>query len=268
MKQFIEKHQLVLFFTFSAILGYAPWLITGEPTWFIYGMPIAGITITFITKGMPGIKEQLKSAVNIKASILECLKIVFLLVSINSLTLIVSYFLFNDIPSFAMLRTEPLLVPLFLLAVLLGGPIVEEVFGLRGYALPVLLKTKSPLTSSIVVGTFFGTWHLVEFFRPGSTQYAIGLGYYPLFIIAEIASSILMTYFYIKNKNNLFLAGVFFHWMMNIFAVLFQTDVTFSGIENAPKMNTHYFVIYSVILSLTSIYVVVNKKMYLPVAQT
>lgn len=161
-----------------------------------------------------------------------------------------------------MVKTQPLLIPVLFLVILIGGPIVEEVFGLRGYVLPELLKRNSPLVSSIIIGFYFGAWHFVEFIRPGSTQYAVGLNYYPLFIIAEIAASILMTYFYIRNNNNLFLAGIFFHWMMNNFAVLFQTDITLTGINDAPKMNEHYFILYSTLIIIVSIFFVLKAKLY------
>lgn len=262
MKEFIIKYKIVIFFTCSAILGYLPWLITGEPTWFMLGMPITGIILTLITKGMPGIIDQLKSAIHIKAPILEYVKIIALLTSLNVITLLIAFLLYRDVPGFSMIKTEPLSIPLLLLLILWGGPIFEEVFGLRGFALPELLKTKTPLVCSIIIGTFFGAWHLVEFFRPGSTQYAIGIQYYPLFIVSEIALSILMTSFYIRNNNNLFLAGIFFHWMMNSTAVLFQTDVTFSNAQNAPQMNIHYFVIYSILLFVFSLFVVIKSKLY------
>lgn len=42
-----------------------------------------------------------------------------------------------------MIRKETHMIPLLLFAILLGGPIQEEVFGLRGYALPVLMNSKS-----------------------------------------------------------------------------------------------------------------------------
>lgn len=263
MLQFIRKHQIIIFFLLTTLLGYGPLLITGKPIWFIYGMPISGILLTLILKGWTGVLDQLKSVFRIKAPITEYIKILALLIFINCLTLLIAYLLFGDIPSFKMVVNEPFLIPALFLIILIGGPVIEEVFGLRGYALPELLKTKSPLVSSVIVGLYFGAWHFVEFIRPGSTQYAIGLMYYPLFIVAEICVSILMTYFYIRNKNNLFLAGIFFHWMMNNAAILFQTDLTFSGIKYAPKMNTHYFVIYSVLLCVLSLLVVIKEKMYI-----
>ena len=262
MKETIKKYQILIFFTLTTILGYLPWVMTGKPIWFIWGMPISGIILTAILKGVPGIIDQLKAAINIKAPVYEYLKIILLLVTLNVVTLFLAFFIFGDVPTFNMIRNETLYIPLLLIMILLGGPIVEEVFGLRGYVLPELLKKHSPLMSSLIVGFYFGAWHLVEFFNPGSTQYAIVINYYPIFIITEIASSIVMTYFYLRNNKNLFLAGIFFHWMMNNAAVLFQTEATFSQINAAPKMNIHYFIIYSVLMWIVSIYIVIKNKYY------
>lgn len=84
------------------------------------------------------------------------MKILALLISLNILTLLIAFLLYKDVPGFSMIKTEPLLIPLLLLLILWGGSIFEEVFGLRGFALPELLKTKTPLVSSIIIGTFFG----------------------------------------------------------------------------------------------------------------
>lgn len=263
MRKFIDKFQIAIFFFSTTLLGYGPWLVTGRPAWFIYGMPVSGMLLTIYLKGLSGFIGQLKAALTIKAPLLEYFKIFLLLVLSNIFALLFAYMLFGDIPSFTMVKTEPLLIPVLLIVIFTGGPLVEEVFGLRGYVLPELLKKWSPLASSSLVGFYFGAWHLVEFFRPGSTQYAIGLNYYPLFIISEIAVSILMTDVYIRNNGNLFLAGVFFHWMMNNAVILFQTELTLSGIEYSPEINEHYFVLYSLILCLVSIYVVLKNKLFL-----
>lgn len=124
--------------------------------------------------------------------------------------LTLAYLLYGDRPSLAMIRTEPHLIPLLVFFVLVRGPIAEELFGLRGFALPRLLNRYNPLDSSIIVGFYFGAWHLIEFFRPGSSQYASGLGFYPLFIVSEIAHSVMMTWIYLRSQRNLFVAGIFY----------------------------------------------------------
>lgn len=261
-KIFLNKQQIWIFFFFSLLLGYWPWYILGEPIWFMYGMPITGFILVALTQGKTGILNQLKSAIRFKTKPRYYIEILAILITIASLTLLLSWLLFGDKPSFAMIKNETSSIPIFLLFCLIGGPILEELFGLRGYALPTLLKKFSPLISSIIIGTFFGAWHLIEFFRPGSSQYAIGLKLYPLFILTEIAVSIMMTHFFIKSEKNLWLAGIFFHWMMNNISVLFLSDITLSNINNAPAINPHYFVIQSILTILLALLFVIKGKMY------
>ncbi len=262
MINYIKKHQVLFFFIFTSILGYGPAIITNKPIWFIYGMPISGLLIIYFTNGWDGVIKQLKDSILVRVKFIEYIKILALLLVINILTITIVYIIFGDIPSLKMIKTKPLLIPVLFLFILLGGPIFEEIFGLRGYALPELLKRKSPLISSIIVGAYFGAWHFIEFIRPGSTQYAIGIKYYPLFIISEIAVSIIMTSFYIRTKN-IFISGVFFHWMMNNFVILFQTDITLSDIGFASKINARYFIIYTILLCIISIFLVFRSKFYI-----
>ncbi len=261
----IKKHPVKIFFLLSTLLGYSQWIFTGKPNWFIYGMLISGLFLTAVLDGKQGILDQLKSATRFKSSLTNYLFVLLLPLAANVATLVLAYLLYGDRPSLAMIRTEPYLIPLLALFVLLGGPIAEELFGLRGFALPRLLNRYNPLVSSIIVGFYFGAWHLIEFFRPGSSQYAIGLGFYPLFIIAEIAQSIMMTWIYLRSWRNLFVAGIFYHLTMNMMVVLFQTDVTFSNLNAFPEINRHYFVIYSLITLGFAIGITLYAKLYQPV---
>ncbi len=261
----IKKHPVKIFFLLSTLLGYSQWIFTGKPNWFIYGMLISGLFLTAVLDGKQGILDQLKSATRFKSSLTNYLFVLLLPLAANVATLVLAYLLYGDRPSLAMIRTEPYLIPLLALFVLLGGPIAEELFGLRGFALPRLLNRYNPLVSSIIVGFYFGAWHLIEFFRPGSSQYAIGLGFYPLFIIAEIAQSIMMTWIYLRSRRNLFVAGIFYHLTMNMMVVLFQTDVTFSNLNAFPEINRHYFVIYSLITLGFAIGITLYAKLYQPV---
>ena len=258
----LKPHQVKLFFFLSALLGYARWIFTGQPKWFIFGMLISGLVLTALYEGKPGLLRQLKDAVRFKSSPANYLSVVLPLLLANLATLLIAYILFGDRPALPMLRTEPLLIVPLAFLILSGGPLAEELFGLRGFALPRLLDKYTPLVSSLIVGFFFGAWHLIEFFNPGSSQYAIGLSYYPLFILSEIANSILMTWVYLKSGRNLFLGGIFFHLTMNLFLVIFQTEYTFASAGSFPPMNIHYFVIYALLITAFSIFIAIKTKMY------
>ncbi|MDX9865370.1 MAG: CPBP family intramembrane glutamic endopeptidase [Anaerolineaceae bacterium] len=261
----VKNHPVKIFFLLSTLLGYAQWIFTGTPNWFIYGMLLSGLFLTAVLDGKQGILDQLKSATRFKTSLTHYLTVLLLLLAANGITITLAYLLYGDRPSLAMIRTEPHLIPVLALFVLAGGPIAEELFGLRGFALPRLLNRYNPLVSSLIVGFYFGAWHLIEFFRPGSSQYAIGLGFYPLFIVSEIAHSIMMTWIYLRSGRNLFVAGIFYHLTMNMMAVLFQSDVTFSSVNAFPEINRHYFVIYSLVTIGFAVGIALYAKLYQPI---
>ena len=258
----VKNHRVTVFFLLSLFLGYSQWIFTGKPNWFIYGMLISGLILTALYEGQAGIMDQLRNAIRFKSSFTNYLYVLLTLLALNIATLVLAYVFYGDQPSLSMIRNEPHMIIVLILVTLTGGPIAEELFGLRGFALPKLLAKHTPLVSSLIVGFFFGAWHLIEFFRPGSSQYAIGLEFYPLFIVDEIAHSILMTWIYLRSGRNLFVGGIFFHLMMNVCLVLFQTDFSLSNINVFPKINSHYFVIYTLIATVFAVLIAVKTKMY------
>jgi signal transduction histidine kinase/membrane protease YdiL (CAAX protease family) len=58
---------------------------------------------------------------------------------------------------------------------LVNGPLNEE-FGWRGYAQPLLRRTMSARRAPLVLGPIWGLWHVPLFFLVGTSQHAMGLG--------------------------------------------------------------------------------------------
>jgi len=93
IRLFISKHQLPLFFLFSTVLGYSPWYISGEPGWFMAGMPLTGFLLVLITKGKKGIMDQLKNVVRIKSKLSYYMDILGILAGSCFITLFRLYYL-------------------------------------------------------------------------------------------------------------------------------------------------------------------------------
>ncbi len=104
-----------------------------------------------------------------------------------------------------------LIVPLFLLGGLLGGPAGEEP-GWRGFALPKLQDRYSALGASLILGALWAVWHLPFFFIPGTFQSTT-----PFFIFAlgTIANSILLTWVYNHTRGSILMMFLF-HNALNI----------------------------------------------------
>ncbi|GAB6862845.1 type II CAAX endopeptidase family protein [Haloplanus litoreus] len=86
--------------------------------------------------------------------------------------------------------------PLFLgFVVLLGGGLEEP--GWRGYLLPALQETYSPLTAGLIVGVVWAGWHLPLILIPGTIQQTLPLG---LYLLQLVELSILLTW--LTNRSD------------------------------------------------------------------
>jgi CAAX protease family protein len=104
--------------------------------------------------------------------------------------------------------------------------VVGEELGWRGYALPLLLETRSAVTSSLILGVLWGLWHLPTFLVPGTPQYGLPL---PAFVLLTVEYSILMTWVYLHTKGSVLIATLF-HGAINLSQGLFL-----GGIEGATR---------------------------------
>jgi membrane protease YdiL (CAAX protease family) len=89
-------------------------------------------------------------------------------------------------------------VPLFGVLTLLAfsifpGSALGEEIGWRGYALPRLQAGRSALSASFILGAIWGSWHLPLYFT-GQAERPLGL--FPLFVVAVIALSVILTWVY------------------------------------------------------------------------
>ncbi|MEK4084448.1 CPBP family intramembrane glutamic endopeptidase [Psychrobacillus sp. FSL K6-1415] len=96
---------------------------------------------------------------------------------------------------------------------LLSGPLGEEI-GWRGFAQIELQKKHSPLKASIILGFWWGIWHLPIWFTTGYV--GIDLVKYMLFFMISIQSTtIIMTVFYNLNQN--LIVPIIIHQFFNFF---------------------------------------------------
>ena len=96
---------------------------------------------------------------------------------------------------------------------LLSGPLGEEI-GWRGFAQIELQKKDSPLKASIILGFWWGIWHLPIWFTTGYV--GIDLIKYMLFFMISIQSTtIIMTVFYNLNQN--LIVPITIHQFFNFF---------------------------------------------------
>ena len=106
-----------------------------------------------------------------------------------------------------------LLVPAFLIGLVLGGPLGEEV-GWRGYALPRMQEERSALSSALVLGAVWAFWHLPLFFVSDTAQSF--LPFLP-FTVGIISLSVVLAWAYNGSGGSLLIC-LLLHGAFNFFA--------------------------------------------------
>ena len=99
-------------------------------------------------------------------------------------------------------------LPMFAAALFIGP--VEEI-GWRGVALPLLQRRYAPLWASLILGAFWGFWHLSAFLLSGTEQSAWSFG---PFVIGVLALSVLVTPMFNAARGSLLIPALF-HFQMN-----------------------------------------------------
>jgi uncharacterized protein len=117
---------------------------------------------------------------------------------------------------------EPWSIPVFVIWVLLLGPLPEEL-GWRGYALDQLQRRWSALTSSMILGFIWAVWHLPLFFVKGSYQHNLGFGSLSFwsYSVTVVELSVLFAWIYNNNARSI-LAAILFHFVLNFTGSLVQ----------------------------------------------
>lgn len=214
----IKNKPILYFFFFTFIFSWGCWI----PLIFIkkeitiirmigtFSPIIFAIIITKVIEGNYGIKQLLKPFLIWKFNIVWYIFCIFstALICFTAIGVSVSFkitdFYFNDLSKIY------ILIPIFLY-VLLTSVIGEET-GWRGFAQKRLQIYVSPITASIIIGIIWGFWHLPLFFIPNNFHHFIPFW---LFLIQEVALSIVIAWIYNNTKKSLLSVHIF-HTASNI----------------------------------------------------
>lgn len=124
-------------------------------------------------------------------------------------------------PAFEVLQMQSILGLIFVFV----EALVEEL-GWRGYGVDSLRSRFNLFTTSLLFAASWALWHLPLFFIKGYYQYTLWhtSSIYTLnFFVSMLPGTILLNWLYYKNNRNIIIATLF-HAMLNLFAMLFQTE--------------------------------------------
>ncbi len=236
----MKEHKLLskswLFFSLTFIFSWIFWSIaiflnqiyTFFPTIIYYvlggfGPSFIGIFLTYLTKNKDEVKDFWRRSRDFRRIGFQWYGVIIIL----SLTPILiaggGSLLFNG----SGITFDPVFLVSILssVIVLIIGVIAEE-FGWRGYVLDTLQRKYTSFNSSMIIGFFWGTWHLPLFFINGTYQQNLGLFSidFWMFFITIFPHSIIYTVIY-NNTNRSILSAMLFHFCINFFGQLFSFDI-------------------------------------------
>jgi membrane protease YdiL (CAAX protease family) len=120
-----------------------------------------------------------------------------------------------SMPNLQMLAAQPAVIPMFVVMMLIGGALSEEL-GWRGILLDRLQQKWSPLLSSLILALVWWAFHLPLFFLRGTTHYEWGLfsPMFWLFLLNVLPLTACLTLAYNHTRRSI-LSAVLIHFSYN-----------------------------------------------------
>jgi hypothetical protein len=245
-KREFETRNLLLFLLITFAWSWGFWL--PEILWDVrlfaapFGPMVGALVMTYMNRGFEGVKALFKRGVDFGFGKIWLVPILFLIPFIYALSLFLAMQLDGFVPDLVAL-SQPIIIPIaFIYILILGGPLAEE-FGWRGYALDRFQARFSALSSGIILGVIWGLWHIPLFYMPSQQAFYSNI---PIlgFFVGAILLSILFTWIY-NNTGRSILAVLLFHTTSNLAVFLF------------PAMESEFGGLYSMIINFLIVVVIV-----------
>ncbi|MFH1852137.1 MAG: CPBP family intramembrane glutamic endopeptidase [Candidatus Neomarinimicrobiota bacterium] len=227
------KHSSIAFFVLAYLITWAFWIpfvifgpsaaaivsnpdLRGSPLLLLqvlgnFGPTLAAVLLWVFAGKRSELRGALKRLLPHRAGLIWY--IVVLLVPLGALLpgLFVYALLGGNIASFSIMNLALMFIP----AIFISG--FGEELGWRGYALTRLQQTKSPFSSSLIIGVFWGLWHLPIIYWVSSQTGMYFLVEFVLYVLLLTAASVIFTWVYNAMNQSL--------WMM----IVMHASFTASG---------------------------------------
>ncbi len=190
---------------------------------FILGVPIAALVVIVLTEGRAGLKDLGRRIVQVRAAP-RWYAVVFGMPILILVAVLALLQVFAGSP-LDWTKQPPLTSVLFMLGLFMvfpfATPIAEEI-GWRGLALPQLLKRRSALTASLILGAIWALWHLPVVLSAPLVRVPVP------FMLAVIPLSVLTTWVFVNTRGSLFVMILLHAWFNAVlpygFAMIAPTD--------------------------------------------
>ena len=210
MKNWIQKHPLLSFFTLSYAIMFGTiftsiYLQPDQPmqswslVWFLsaFSPTISALIVSWMIGGTTEVERLLSGFTRWKVGFRWYLAAAYLFLGPLAFALIYIA-LGNPISGIKPGMTTTAMLGQFLFT-LFSGPLAEEA-GWRGFALPRLQAKYNALVSTLMLGVIWCCWHIPLYFQPESSQQGIP---FPIYLMLVITVAIYMTWLYNNTQGSL-----------------------------------------------------------------
>jgi membrane protease YdiL (CAAX protease family) len=203
---------MVVFFVLAFGIPWGTWgalrvrhvsFAQGSPLAYMLGAAfcsVAGVVATYVEAGLFGVKDLARRSVLYRVPIAWWLYALLLPLGVHVVATVAYGAVHGRVGPFRPMELFHQWWLFYIFAFgLFQGPLAEEL-GWRGFLLPRLLRSYSPLPASVLLGLAWATWHINIFSSPLSTI--------TLFTASTVALSILMTVLFLHTRGSVLLAIV------------------------------------------------------------
>jgi uncharacterized protein len=176
------------------------------------GPALAAVIMSQVAHGKTGVWDLLKGLIRWRVGLVW-----YIVALVGPLVLLIAAQVITKLLGFSVISAgrQGDLFPSIIFAFVINLFLQYEEIGWRGFALPHLQKRYNALIATLIVGVFWGLWHLPLFFSAGQP-----LSEYPLIsFIGLVAEAFIYTWLYNSTKGSILLVSLF-HVATNIFAAV------------------------------------------------
>src|SRR5215212_8481522 len=172
----VKRHPLIAFFVLTYAIGWGC-----IPFWtFQAGSPfIAALIVIPLTQGLSGLKELGSRMIRWRVRWYWYALAIGMPLAVLAFTAVLNVALRASVPSLASYGSVTTVLMIFAVRLVNPGDgALGEEPGWRGFALPGLQRTLSPLVSTLILGVLVTGWHVpLLFLEEGGLQPSILVGY-------------------------------------------------------------------------------------------
>ena len=234
-----EPRNLAFFFLLTFGLSWIPAILlevldlkrpdsTADPAGFLFllfgllgsiGPTLAAFIMTRITEGKPGAKALWRRFWNRNMSLKWLLVTLLIYDAMHLVVNLIARTIDGQVYPFFVELPDPAwaIIPVFIIGFIVSG--MGEEFGWRGYALPRFQAKWNALTSSIVLGLIWASWHIPYFFIQGAGLYQKSFWETLPFMVL---GSVIYTWIFNNTKGSV-LSAVLLHAIYNAPVIIMPT---------------------------------------------